>query len=65
EQAQAAANQGLITADEAALVRKAYAARLDAIEVDVFTPEQYFGVIDSQTDGVVHGAVELKRAVNA
>lgn len=63
--AQAAANQGLITADEAALVRKAYAARLEAIEVDVFTPEQYFGVIDSQTDGVIHGAVELKRAVNA
>ncbi len=65
EQAQAAANQGLITADEAALVRKAYAARLEAIEVDVFTPEQYFGVIDSQTDGVVHGAVAFKRAVNA
>jgi acyl-CoA dehydrogenase len=47
-----AASQGLISAEEAALVREALAARLEAIEVDVFTPEQYFGVINP------HGALE-------
>jgi acyl-CoA dehydrogenase len=62
--AQDAANQGIITAEEAAGVRKALAARLEAIEVDVFTPEQYFGVI-SQEGGVSYSEVPLKRAVNA
>ncbi|GAC1624568.1 MAG: acyl-CoA dehydrogenase [Nevskia sp.] len=63
EQAQAAANLGLITGDEAALVRKAYAARLAAIEVDVFTPAQYFGVID-KSGSLAVGQVERKRVVN-
>jgi len=62
--AQDAANKGLITAEEAALVRKAYAARLEAIEVDVFTPEQYFGVINKD-GGVEYGEVPMKRAANA
>jgi acyl-CoA dehydrogenase len=61
ELAQDAANQQIISADEAALVRKAHAARLEAIEVDVFTPEQYFGVI-SDRGGVEMGQVQLKRA---
>jgi acyl-CoA dehydrogenase len=64
ELAQDAANQGHISAAEAALVRKAYAARLEAIEVDVFTPEQYFGTIDK--DGGLHfGEETMKRAANA
>lgn len=62
--AQDATNQGVITAEEAALVRKAYAARLDAIEVDVFTPAQYFGAINGD-GGVEYGEVPLKRAANA
>lgn len=61
--AQDAANQGLINAEEAALVRKALAARLDAIEVDEFTPEEYFGVI-GKDGALVLGPVELKRAAN-
>lgn len=60
---QDAANQGIISGEEAALVRKAYAARLEAIEVDQFTPKQYFGVIDD--DGALHhGAVSMKLAAN-
>ena len=63
--AQDAANQNLISAEEAALVRKATAARLEAIEVDVFTPEQYFGVI-ARNGGLQLGeAPQLKRAANA
>ena len=61
ELAQDAANQQIISADEAALVRKAYAARLEAIEVDAFTPEQYFGVINDR-GGLEMGQVQLKRA---
>ncbi len=64
EFAQDAANKNVISAEDAALVRKAYSARLDAIQVDVFTPEQYFGTI-SRDDGLVMGQVEMKRAVNA
>lgn len=60
ELAQDAANQGLITAEEASAIRKAYAARLEAIEVDVFTPEQYFGVI--KNGGVEYGELPLKMA---
>ena len=61
ELAQDAANQQIISADEAALVRKAYAARLEAIEVDVFTPEQYFGVLNDR-GGLEMGQVQLRRA---
>lgn len=61
ELAQDAANQQLISSDEAALVRRAYAARLEAIEVDVFTPEQYFGVVNDR-GGLEMGQVQLRRA---
>ncbi len=33
----------MISSDEAALVKASLAARLEAIEVDVFTREQFFG----------------------
>ncbi|HXG29436.1 MAG TPA: acyl-CoA dehydrogenase [Nevskiales bacterium] len=36
--------KGVITAEEARLVKSALAARLEAIEVDVFTKEQFFGI---------------------
>jgi acyl-CoA dehydrogenase len=64
EYAQDAANKKLISAEEAALVRKALAARLDAIQVDVFTPEQYFGVVNVE-GGLTLGASPLKKAVNS
>ena len=61
EFAQDAANKGIISGDEAALVRRAHAARMDAIEVDVFTPEQYFAVINR--DGALEmGAAPKRRA---
>jgi len=37
-----AVEAGVITADEAALVARAEAARADAIQVDSFSPEEYF-----------------------
>ena len=42
ELASEAAAEGVISAQEAALVQQALAARLEAIEVDVFTPEQFY-----------------------
>jgi len=58
-----AAHQGLISREEANQVAAALAARLDAIEVDVFKPEQYY--VDSKGDaGIYFGAPELKRVVN-
>ena len=62
--AQDAANKNLISAEEAALVRKATTARLEAIEVDVFTPEQYFGVI-AKNGGLLLGEAPLRRAAGA
>lgn len=35
---------GVLCAEDGALLNKAYQAQLEAIEVDVFTPAQYFGV---------------------
>jgi acyl-CoA dehydrogenase len=63
ELAQDAANQGVITGEEAAAIRKAYSARLEAIEVDVFSPEQYFGVV-GKTGGIEYGEVPMKLAAN-
>ncbi|MEQ9735938.1 MAG: hypothetical protein RLN67_01845, partial [Algiphilus sp.] len=40
----AAKAAGVINADEADLVNRAYAARIEAIQVDVFSPEEFFGV---------------------
>ena len=61
ELAQDAVNKNLISAEDAALVRRALAARLEAIEVDVFTPEQYFGTI-GRHGGLELGEAPLKRA---
>jgi acyl-CoA dehydrogenase len=59
-----ALRQGVIDAREAQRIERAYAARLEAIEVDVFTPAQYFGVFDEQ--GTLHYAeLPYKRAANA
>lgn len=48
---------GIIDAAEADLLRRALRARLDAIEVDSFTPDQYFGRINDG-GGIDHGAIE-------
>ncbi|WP_043113829.1 acyl-CoA dehydrogenase [Solimonas soli] len=58
EIADQAVQAGVINAKEAQQLKDALAARLEAIEVDVFTPEQYFGVINDQ------GGVEYRMAAN-
>ncbi|MDP3857855.1 MAG: acyl-CoA dehydrogenase [Stagnimonas sp.] len=58
-----AAHQGVISREEANQIAASLAARLDAIEVDVFKPEQYF--VDSKGDaGIYFGAPEHKLVVN-
>ena len=42
--AEEAVKHGIISAGEAAKLHEALTARLEAIEVDVFTPEQFFGI---------------------
>lgn len=44
EQADAALGAGLLGREEAELVKRAYAARIEAIQVDSFTPEEFFSV---------------------
>ena len=44
ELADAAATAGVLSKDEGELVKRSYAARLEAIEVDVFSAEEFFGV---------------------
>ncbi|MBL6750001.1 MAG: acyl-CoA dehydrogenase [Nevskia sp.] len=61
ELAQDAANLGLVGGEEAALVRKAHAARLEAIEVDVFTPQQYFASVRAD-GGLELGGMPPRRA---
>jgi len=54
-----AAYKGVITREEANQVAAAATARLEAIEVDVFKPEQYY--VESQgTRGIYSGALEQK-----
>jgi acyl-CoA dehydrogenase len=53
-----AVKANLISAAEAQQLKAAYAARLAAIEVDQFTPEQYFGVVKRD------GGIEYKMAMN-
>lgn len=53
-----AVKAGIITTQEAQQLRDALAARLEAIEVDVFTPGEYFGVINAE------GGVEYRMAAN-
>lgn len=52
-----AVKAGIIDAAEADLLRQALRARLDAIEVDSFTPDQYFGRINDG-GGIDHGAIK-------
>ena len=64
ELAAEAAYKGVITREEANQVAAAYAARLDAIEVDVFKPEQYYQASKGD-EGIYFGAPEPQRlAVN-
>ncbi len=54
-----AVEKGIITADEAALVARAEAARNDAIQVDSFSPEEYFATATAAPttgDGSASGA---------
>ncbi len=61
EMAEQAREAGVISADEADLLNRANSACLDAIEVDVFTPEEFFGegMVPGETatgdDGRNHG----------
>ena len=59
-----AARKGVITLEEANQVAAAQAARLEAIEVDVFKPEQYY-VESKGSKGIYTGAGEQKRVANA
>ena len=56
--AEQASQLGIVSAHEARLIRQAQEARLAAIEVDVFTPEQFFGV------GATSEARPLAKAAN-
>ena len=56
ELAEEALKSGLISMPEARLLKDALAARMDAIEVDVFTPDQYYVDVEQP---------ELKKVVNA
>ncbi len=60
ELAAEAAHKGIITREEANQVSAALAARLDAIEVDAFKPEQYF-VESRGKAGMYFGAPEAPR----
>ncbi len=57
-----AVEKGVITADEAALVARAEAARADAIQVDSFSPDEYFATAarhSASGDGAGDGASVL------
>lgn len=64
EVADEAVKAGIVSQAEAALLKQALAARLEAIEVDVFTPEQFYAEINGR-GGVTLGEVPVKIAVNA
>ncbi|HUS23433.1 MAG TPA: acyl-CoA dehydrogenase domain-containing protein, partial [Candidatus Binatia bacterium] len=64
EIADEAVKAGIVTAAEARLLKDALAARLEAIEVDVFTPEQFYAEVNSK-GGLTLGDVPTKMAVNA
>lgn len=66
--AEDAAQQAIISREEATRVTAAYAARLHNIEVDVFTPEQYFETSKGQSGiyfGVPPAAAKTRHAPNA
>lgn len=60
--ASVAADKGVISTTEATALQLAHQARLAAIEVDEFTPEQYFANLNKES-GLQQG--ELKQAANA
>ena len=64
EIADEAVKAGIVNPAEAKLLKEALAARLEAIEVDEFKPEQYFAEVDT-AGRLVHGEMPLKRVVNA
>jgi acyl-CoA dehydrogenase len=64
EVAEEALAKGIVNAAEVRLLKDALAARLEAIEVDVFTPEQFYAQGNGQ-GGVALEAVPTRMAVNA
>ena len=60
--AEEAAKAGIIDASEVSHLKSALDARLDAIEVDEFTPEQYFIKLDEQGHQLAEEPPPLKRA---
>jgi acyl-CoA dehydrogenase len=64
EVADEAVAKGIVSVAEARLLKEALAARLEAIEVDVFTPEQFYATING-TGGLTLEDVPQKLAVNA
>jgi acyl-CoA dehydrogenase len=64
EVADEAVQKGVINAGEARLLKEALAARLEAIEVDVFTPDQFYASINGR-GGLDLGEVPTRLAVNA
>ena len=64
EVADEAVKAGIIDAAEARLLKEALAARLEAIEVDVFTPEQFHAQVNGH-GGLTLEDVPTRLAVNA
>lgn len=64
EVADEAVKTGIISALEAQMLKRALAARLEAIEVDVFTPDQFY-VEAARTGGVTLPEAPAKRAADA
>ncbi|MGH8442294.1 MAG: hypothetical protein ACRETF_05265, partial [Nevskiaceae bacterium] len=54
EVADEALAKGIVNAAEVRLLKDALAARLEAIEVDVFTPEQFHATVNG------HGGLDLE-----
>jgi acyl-CoA dehydrogenase len=64
EVADEAVKAGIINVGEARLLKEALAARLEAIEVDVFTPEQFYATVNGH-GGLTLEDVPTRMAVNA
>jgi acyl-CoA dehydrogenase len=64
EVAEEALAKGIVNAAEVRLLKDALAARLEAIEVDVFTPEQFYAQVNGH-GGLTLEDVPTKVAVNA
>jgi acyl-CoA dehydrogenase len=64
EVAEEALAKGIVDATEVRLLKEALAARLEAIEVDVFTPEQFYAQVNGH-GGLTVEDVPTKLAANA